>query len=116
MSVPEVRPPAGIRRPIDVTLRVGWTYDPKVRAFTSTSGERFALGGRLPTGTKVVHKTPTLVRADPSTLNAAELDLRRYVQIILPKGQAPEAVLPHVRDWEPVQSAALGPDVSLPGA
>lgn len=112
--MPEVPQPPGVRTPIDVTLKAAWSYDPDARAFTSSSGERFALRGLLPKGTKVVHKTPQLARRDPSTLSAAERDLVRYLQIILPVGESPAAYVPRVRKWPPVERADAGPEVSLP--
>jgi hypothetical protein len=114
VSVPEVPQPPGVRTPIDVRLKAAWSYDPDARTFTSVSGETFALGGLLPKGTKVVHKTPQLARRDASTLSAAERDLRRYLQVILPVGESPAAYVARVRKWPPVERADLGPDVSLP--
>ena len=115
MSVPEVPQPPGVRTPIDVTLKAAWSYDPDTRTFTSSSGATFALRGLLPKGTKVVHKTPTLARRDPSTLSAAEQDLRRYLQVILPVGESPATYVARVRAWPPVEDAQPGPSVSLPG-
>jgi hypothetical protein len=114
VSVPEVPQPPGVRTPIDVTMKAAWSYDPDARTFSSSSGETFALGGRLPRGTKVVHKTPALARKAPSRLSAAERDLRRYLQIILPPGESPAEYVAAVRKWPPVERADLGPGISLP--
>lgn len=114
MSVPEVPQPPGISTPIDVTMKAAWSYEPATRTFSSSSGETFALRGLLPKGTKVVHKTPSLAKKDPSTLSAAERKLTRYLQIILPAGEPPAAYVARVRTWPPVEDAALGPEISLP--
>jgi hypothetical protein len=96
-------------------LKAGWSFDPTTRAFTSSSGETFSLRGQLPKGARVVHKVRSRGRADASTLSAAERDLRRYLQVILPRGEPPAAHLRHVRAWPPVEEAHAAPDISLPG-
>jgi hypothetical protein len=115
VTIPAVPPPSGIRTPIDVTMKEGWSFDEEARTFFSSSGETFALRGQLPKGTRVVHKVPRLAGADESTLSEAERDLRRYLQVILPAGESPAAHLRQVRAWPPVEEAHAGPDVSLPG-
>jgi hypothetical protein len=115
VTVPAVRPPRGFRRPIDLTLKAGWSFDPKTHAFTSSSGDTFSLRGQLPKGARVVHKVGSLSGSDASTLSAAERDLRRYLQVILPRGVSPAAHLPRVRAWPPVEEAHAAPDISLPG-
>jgi hypothetical protein len=103
-----------IRTPIDLTLRPEWSFDPAARRFISSSGEAFSLRGELPKGTKVVHKVPGVARADVSTLNAHERDLRRYLQVILPHGESPARYLRQVRAWPAVEEAHTAPEVSLP--
>jgi hypothetical protein len=95
-------------------MKTGWSYDADARVFTSATGEKFEIAGELPKGTKVVHKAPRVARADPSKLSAAERDLRRYLQVILPPDHSPKDYLPRVRRWPSVECADLGPDISLP--
>ena len=53
-------------------------------------------------------------RADPSRLNDAERDLRRYMQVILPPGESTNKYLKVIRAWPSVEEAHAGPEVSLP--
>jgi hypothetical protein len=116
VTIPAVRVPgdAGVRMPVDFTLKSGWRFDAKRRAFHSDRGETFSPRGKLPDGSRLVYKVPGLAKADPATLTAHERDLRRYMQLILPEGESPAAYLRAVRAWPPVEAAHVGPDVSLP--
>jgi hypothetical protein len=107
-------PKGSVRTPIDFTLKSGWRFDAKRRVFESGTGEKFSARGEFPEGTQIVYKVPNLARADPSTLNDAERDLRRYMQVILPRGESPGKYLEVIRAWPPVEEAHAGPDVSLP--
>ena len=117
MVIPAVPSPkdGSIRRPVDFTLKPGWSFDTKHRIFKSEKGEKFSPFDDLPAGSKIVYKTPGLARADASTLNKHERALRRYMQLILPAGVSAPRFLPKVRAWPPVKEAGAGPDVSLPG-
>ena len=103
-----------MRTPIDFTLKPGWHFDARRSTFESGTGEKFSARGEIPEGSKVVYKVPNLARADPSTLNEAERDLRRYMQVILPRGESPHKYVEIVRAWPPVEEAHVGPQVSLP--
>jgi hypothetical protein len=95
-------------------MKAGWSFDEKTRTFSSSSGEVFPLRGQLPKGTRVVHKVPRLARADVSTLNEHERELRRYLQVILPRGESPAAHFRRVCAWPPVEAAHAAPEISLP--
>lgn len=116
MTIPAVPVPgdAGVRMPLDFTLRAGWHFDSTRRVFASTAGATFSPRGVLPKGSRIVYKVPALANADPATLNAHERDLRRYMQLILPIGESPAVYLRAVRAWPPVEQAHVGPEVSLP--
>ena len=117
MTIPAVPLPqdGSIRTPLDFKLKPGWYFETKSRTFKSGSGEKFSPRGDLPVGTRIVYKVPNLAKADPSTLNEHERDLRRYMQVILPHGESPLTYLAAVRAWPSVEHAHAGPEVSLPG-
>jgi len=104
-----------VRIPVDAKLKEEWRYDPERRLFRSETGKRFSPRESLPKGSRIVYKAPILAEADPDGLSEAERDLRRYIQIILPKGKSAKDFVEEIRDWPCLQEAELGPDVSLPG-
>jgi hypothetical protein len=116
VTIPAVPLPkdGGVRTPLDVKLKSGWHFDTKLGTFESDAGEKFSPRGELPKGSRIVYKVPNLARADPSRLNEHERDLRRYMQVILPRGESPDKYLQVVRSWSSVEEAHIGPDVSLP--
>jgi len=77
-------------------------------------GEHFAARDALPKGSRILHTAPLLADADPSKLNKAERELARDLQVILPAGEAPKCHVDAIRAWPCVESAQLGPDISLP--
>ncbi|MEA3208181.1 MAG: hypothetical protein QOE70_1238 [Chthoniobacter sp.] len=119
--IPAVRIPAGakLRTPVEIKLKPGWRFDAARRVFISDEGERFTPRGELPKNTRIVHKTPGLVAAaragKAKKLSAAEANLLRYLQIILPADRSPAESLEAVRQWPCVEEAALPPEISLPG-
>ncbi len=117
MTIPAVRAPSdgSVRRSVDFTLKAGWRFDPKGRIFKSDAGETFSPRGKLPAGSRIVHTAPSLGRAEPSRLNEHERELRRYMQVILPRGESPAPYLRAIRSWPPVEEASAGPELSLPG-
>lgn len=116
MTIPAVPLPAGgkVRTPIDLKLKAGWRFDTARRIFESDSGEKFSPRGELPKNCRIVYKVPNLASADESELNEHEMDLRRYMQVILPKGESPAAYVDAVRAWPCVAEAHVAPEVSLP--
>jgi hypothetical protein len=114
--IPGVPLPAGskVRTPIDVTLKAGWRFDVSRRVFLSKSGDRFTPRGRLPKGSRIVHKVPRLAAADEARLTKPERELRRYMQVILRPGESSAKYVDVVRAWPPVAEARLAPQVSLP--
>lgn len=112
---PSVPPPPGILRPVSVKMKQGWAFDEKARRFRGPGGTTFTPAG-LPRGTRVEFTVPQLAGREPAGLSAAERDLQSYVQVVLPRGQAPEAHLPAIRDWPCAESVSVGPVVSLPAS
>jgi hypothetical protein len=100
--------------PLDLKLKRRWHFDTKRRAFRADGGGEFLPAGELPRGTRIVYKVPNLEHAEAATLNQHERELRRYLQVILPRGVAPGSYLETVRAWPPVEEAHVGPDVSHP--
>lgn len=115
-TIPVVRVPAGsgIRIPVEIKLKPGWRYVASRRAFESDKGERFAPRGDLPRNSRIVYKVPRLAEADPNELSRHERELSRYMQVILPAGEAPQNYVKAIGAWPCVAEAQVGPDVSLP--
>jgi hypothetical protein len=107
---------AWIKVPVEIKLKPQYRYDAGKRVFVSEKGERFRPDGALPKGTRIVYKVPALAEADPRKLSASERDLQRYMQVILPQGEAAADYLEIVRAWPSVEDAWVAPEVSLPGA
>jgi hypothetical protein len=107
---------AGIRVPVEVKLKPQYRYDSSKRVFESDSGEPFDPAGDLPKDTRIVHTAPALAEADPNTLSRNERELRRYVQVILPEGEAPADYVEIIRRWPSVEDAWVAPEISLPNA
>ena len=105
---------AAIRVLVELKLKRNYKYDSRKRVFESGSGTRFDPHRDLPKGTSIVYKVPALAAADYSRLSQAEKELRRYMQVILPQGVAPQDFVDVVRRWPSVEEASVGPDVSLP--
>jgi hypothetical protein len=112
VTIPAVPSPkdGSVRTPIDIKLRSNWYFDTKRRTFTSDAGETFSPRGAVPPGTRIVYKVPSVARA----VNEHQRELRRYMQIILPRGESPAKYLRTIRAWPSVEEAHVGPDVSLP--
>lgn len=107
-------PNSSIRTPVDVKLKSGWRFERKRRVFRSDTGEEFKPSTELPTNTKIVYKVPSLADANEAELSGHQMALRRYMQVILPKGQSPADYVELVRSWPCVAEAHLSPVVSLP--
>jgi hypothetical protein len=103
-----------IRTPVDVELKPGWRFLPDRRVFRSDAGEEFAPRSNLPKYTRIVHKVPNVARSDEAELSEHERELRRYLQVILPKGHAPQDYVETIRSWPCVAEAHAAPEVSLP--
>lgn len=113
--LPAVPPPPGLLRPVSVKLKPGWAFDVKARQFRGPGGEAFTPEG-LPRGTRLEPTVPQLAGRPRKTLSAAERDLQRYVQVVLPTGNDPEAYVQAIRAWPCAASATAAPAVSLPEA
>ena len=114
--IPAVPLPADskVRTPIDLKLKAKWQFDPNRRVFESASGDKFDPRGQLPKNSKIVYKIPGLAEAKVEELSRHEMDLRRYMQVILPAGESPAAYVDVVRAWPSVAEAHVAPEVSLP--
>jgi hypothetical protein len=115
-AIPVARVPAksGIRIPVEIKLKPGWRYVASRRAFESSRGERFAPRSDLPKNSRIVYKVPKLAEADTRQLSRHERELSRYMQVILPAGEAPENYVKAIGAWPCVAEVQVGPDVSLP--
>ena len=118
MTIPAVPAPkdGSVRTPVDIKLKSNWYFETKLRTFKSDADETFSPRGSVPQGTRIVYKVPSLARADASRLNEHERELRRYMQVILPRGESPGQFVRTIRAWPPVEEAHVGPDVSLPNS
>ena len=116
--IPAVPPPrgSGIKTPVEVRLKPKYRYNSSRREFESDTGERFKPFRVLPKNTRIVYKIPALAAADPASLSRHERDLRRYIQVILPKGESPADYVETIRAWPSVEDAWVAPQVSLPTA
>ena len=103
-----------IRIPIEAKLALGWRYDASRGEFVSGRGDVFQPGDVLPKQTKIVYKVPALAKADSAKLSEPERELRRYIQLILPPGEAAADYYKTVDAWPCVERATVGPDVELP--
>jgi hypothetical protein len=107
-------PDSPIRIPVDLKLEPGWRFLPDRRVFRSDAGEEFTPRGDLPKYTRIVYKVPSLAGSDEAELSEHERELRRYMQVILPKGQSPEDYVRAIQSWPCVEEAHVAPEVSLP--
>ena len=113
---PAVKPPKGlIARPVDFKLKPGWWYEEAERAFIGPRGARF-VPPPLPKKTRVDYKVPALAKADRKQLSKPELDLQRYMHVVLPASYEPEDDVAEIESWPSVEEAHAAPEVSLPGA
>ena len=110
-------PRSGPARSIAVTLRPDWHYDPKRRAFVSSSDERVSLVGVLPKGARVTHVDPAAARAAAAgtiLLGSPEHDLARYVLVTLPTGARPRSAVPALAKLVCVTKASAAAEISAP--
>jgi hypothetical protein len=108
-------PPEGLQPHLRVKLKKEWRFDPDKGAFHDLSGRRKGyVTPRLPADSRVVSMVPPLAEADPRKLSKDELNLARFVYIMLPEGAKTERILKEVRDWHFVESADPPRSVSLP--
>lgn len=111
---PSVPPPPGMPGLVSVKLRPGWAFDAKAQCFTGPKGATFTPD--LPAGARLTPTVPQLAGRPSGTLSAAERDLQRYLQVILPVGHDVAAFAADARRWPCAASADAGPAVSLPGS
>jgi hypothetical protein len=112
--IPAVPADRKVRVPIELKVKPNCRFDPRRRVFESDSGEKFSPHGDLPKKSRIVYTVPSLAKASEDKLSEYELELRRYLQIVLPEGESPAEYLGIVRAWPCVEEAHLGPEVSLP--
>jgi hypothetical protein len=108
-------PPEGLQSHLRVKLKKEWRYDPGKGAFHDLSGKRKGyVAPRMPADSRVVPMVPALAEADPRKLSKEELNLARFIYIMLPEAIKPEKILKEVLDWPFVESAEPPRSVSLP--
>jgi hypothetical protein len=105
---------AAIRVPVELKLKRNYKYDSRKRVFESGSGTSFDPISDC----RKIQASSTRCRLWPRRmsreLSQPEKELRRYMQVILPQGVAPQDFVDVVRAWPSVEEASVGPDVSLP--
>ena len=107
--------PDGLQPHLRVKLKKEWRYNQGRGAFHDLSGKLEGyVTPRLPADSRVVPMVPALAEADPLKLSKDELNLARYVYIMLPEGAKPEKILKEVLGWHFVESAEPPRSVSLP--
>lgn len=95
--------PVDIRPYLIIKMKPGWSYDAKSRLFLAESGKRVSPRGQLPKYTRIVHMARDLAEKPLDILSKHELDLARYLQIILPRGTEPLDYIGIVRQWKCVE-------------
>jgi hypothetical protein len=110
--MPAVPPPksAAIRVPVELKLKRNYKYDSRKRVFVSGSGTSFDPHRDLPKDTRIVYKVPALAAADESGLSQPEKELRRYMQVILPRAYRRKILSKWSADgraWKRPQSALM---------
>ena len=111
---PSVPPPKElVGKNIDCKLKPGWRYDEERAVFVGPKGEVVAPAS-LPKGARIGYKVPSLARSSRRSLSAAERDLGRYLQVILPTARGVKKLVPVVQSWPAIEEAHLAPEVSLP--
>lgn len=111
---PAIPPPKQLSgRSVEFKLKPGWRYNEAKGVFIDPRGVEFATP-RLPKNSRVLYKVPGLARSASKKLSAAEKDLQRYMQVILPSLRSARAVLQAVRSLPGVEEAYLAPEISLP--
>ena len=114
VMIPSVPPPKElVGKSIDCKLKPGWRYDEERAVFVGPKGEALAPAG-LPKGARIVYKVPSLARSAPESLSAAERDLSRCLQVILPAAGGAEKLVPVVRSWPAIEEAHAAPEIGLP--
>ncbi len=103
-----------VKRPIELTLKPGWRYDSRRRAFVGAKGNSFSPRGDLPLRTKIAYQVPDVIGKDPAKLSKPERDLQRYLHVVLPSEAKPEDYVAVVSKWPCVSAANIAPEISLP--
>jgi hypothetical protein len=111
---PAVPPPKKLLgRSVDFKLKPGWRFDEAKGVFVNSTGEEFA-PPRLPKGSRIAYKVPSLARASAKRLSSAERDLQRYMQVIIPQRRSAGDFLKTVQSLPAVEEAHVAPEISLP--
>jgi hypothetical protein len=106
--------PPALLHSLSLKLKAGWRFDTRAGAFVSAAGERIAVADRLPAGSRIVPTAPAVAKLKAARRSAAEQELARHLQLLLPPGADPAACLRIVSEWDAVESATRPPQVSLP--
>jgi hypothetical protein len=107
--------PEGLQPHLLVKLKKEWRYHQGKGAFHDLSAKhKCYVAPQLPAGSRVIPMTPAMAEANPGKLSQDELNLARFVYIMLPAGAKPERILKEVLGWDFVESAEPPRSVSLP--
>ncbi|MDP1561473.1 MAG: hypothetical protein Q8M16_08760 [Pirellulaceae bacterium] len=104
------------RAAVELVLAEGWRYNSRRRVFVSDNDELFRPPQELLAYGQLVYKVPTLAKQNPQDLSAAERDLQRYMQLILPPTELTATLLENLQAWPCIEAATPGPKISLPKA
>ena len=108
-------PPKGLQPHLVVRLKKEWRYEQDKGVFVDLSGKRKrSVAPQLPAGSRLVPMAPALAEANLRELSSDELNLARFIYIMLPEGTKPKKILKEVLGWHFVESAELPRSVSLP--
>lgn len=112
--MPSVPLPSNIRRSLTCRLKKSWSLDDKRQLFIGPKGAEFQGSERLPPNSTVTASVPNLGQQPKAKLSAAEKELARYIQIILPENVEPKKVLDEVAQWPCFESVMASPQAELP--
>jgi hypothetical protein len=108
------RRPKGLRPALVLKLKPGWEYSESEEVFRSPDGKELKPQRQLPRGSRIDYRVPRLAHRRRGTLSKEEVDLARFMHVVLPLGKEPSSYLAMVRKWPFVEEAYPAPDLSLP--
>jgi hypothetical protein len=106
--------PGGLDPHLVVRLETGWRYDVADSRFIAAEGEKVFAPVDLPDGSRIVYMIPDLQHLDRESMAADELELARYLHILLPPETDSAQILSRVAEWPCVAEARRPPEISLP--
>ena len=98
-------------RPLLVAhLQESWLLAPG--GCIDASGEKLDITELLPPGTRLEYMVPQLQERTPA--DEAEANLARYVHVVLPEGEDPEAYIASLKKLACFDEVTKPPEISLP--